>query len=52
MIRSRTSQAVFLMAGPGIGKSALAEAITEPWQFIPLGCPLWRADSVHSRTDS
>ncbi|MEW9872386.1 LuxR C-terminal-related transcriptional regulator [Arthrobacter sp. HS15c] len=29
IIRSRTSQAVFLMAGPGIGKSALAEAITE-----------------------
>jgi DNA-binding CsgD family transcriptional regulator/type II secretory pathway predicted ATPase ExeA len=29
IIRSRTSQAVFLMAGPGVGKSALAEAITE-----------------------
>ncbi|WP_374210070.1 LuxR C-terminal-related transcriptional regulator [Pseudarthrobacter raffinosi] len=29
IIRSRTSQAVFLMAGPGIGKSTLTEAITE-----------------------
>ncbi|WP_416377134.1 LuxR C-terminal-related transcriptional regulator [Arthrobacter sp. CDRTa11] len=29
IIRNRTSQAVFLMAGPGIGKSALSEAITE-----------------------
>ncbi|WP_370526250.1 LuxR C-terminal-related transcriptional regulator [Pseudarthrobacter sp. NBSH8] len=28
-MRSRTSQAVFLMAGPGIGKSTLTEAITE-----------------------
>lgn len=29
IIRSRTSQAVYLMAGPGIGKTALTEAITE-----------------------
>lgn len=29
IIRSRTSQAVFLMAGPGIGKSMLTEAVTE-----------------------
>ena len=29
IIRSRASQAVFLMAGPGIGKSSLTEAITE-----------------------
>lgn len=29
IIRSRTSQAVYLMAGPGIGKTALTDAITE-----------------------
>ncbi|XAS67938.1 LuxR C-terminal-related transcriptional regulator [Micrococcaceae bacterium Sec5.7] len=29
IIRSRTSRAVFLMAGPGIGKSMLADAVTE-----------------------
>ncbi|HEV8178086.1 MAG TPA: ATP-binding protein, partial [Gemmatimonadales bacterium] len=29
ILRNRTSQAVFLMAGPGIGKSTLTEAITE-----------------------
>jgi DNA-binding CsgD family transcriptional regulator/type II secretory pathway predicted ATPase ExeA len=29
MLRSRTSRAVFLMAGSGVGKSALTEAITE-----------------------
>lgn len=29
ILRSRTSQAVFLMAGPGIGKSTLTEAIAE-----------------------
>lgn len=29
IIRNRTSQAVFLMAGPGIGKSTLTEAVIE-----------------------
>ncbi|MGK3648890.1 LuxR C-terminal-related transcriptional regulator [Pseudarthrobacter enclensis] len=29
IVRNRTSQAVFVMAGPGIGKSSLAEAISE-----------------------
>ncbi|WP_406633262.1 LuxR C-terminal-related transcriptional regulator [Pseudarthrobacter quantipunctorum] len=29
MVRNRSSQAVFIMAGPGIGKSSLTEAIAE-----------------------
>ncbi|WP_370281168.1 LuxR C-terminal-related transcriptional regulator [Pseudarthrobacter sp. NamE2] len=29
LVRNRTSQAVFVMAGPGIGKSSLTEAISE-----------------------